>query len=156
MNITETTRKIVELINRYAPKGTQFAWDNARSRFGQCIYKYNRCTRQYYDFKITISYPLAKQNDWETIKKTVLHEIAHARTQGHHHDRVWVRECIAIGGDGERCYRDTNQGGDVVAIPKKYIGVCPCCGAKFPRNRRTNNAYHCNRNQLIVWKLNVA
>ena len=153
MTTAEMTVEIKKLINQYAPVGTAFKWGRATKAFGYCSYKRDRRTGKYYDFVITISHPLASRNTWEVVKRTVLHEIAHARTAGHHHDKVWQRECLAIGGDGKRCYTPDRCGGDVVSVPYKYIGVCPCCGKKFPRNRRTNG-YHCNRLQPIVWKLN--
>lgn len=154
MTVNEMTREIIKLIDTYAPRGTKFKWDKATSRFGSCRYKYNRNTHRYYNFVITISYPLASRNEWEEVRNTVLHEIAHARTPGHNHDATWKRECLAIGGDGKRCYRNTEQGGTVIAIPKKYIGTCPCCGQTFMRDRIRKGTYHCNRHQTIVWKIN--
>lgn len=157
MNRYDMEIKIRELIKQYAPSGTKFAWDNATRRFGCCRYKTNRFTGEVHDFRITISYPLASRNDWEVVKRTVLHEIAHARTPNHGHDAIWRRECRLIGGDGERCYRNTEQGGDVVALPFKYIGVCPVCGVKFHRNRLTQGArtgYHCRSSAPIVWREN--
>ena len=153
MTIEQMEKEIRALIAEHAPRGTKFKWSNARSAFGHCAYKYNRDTGRYGGFIISISKPLATQNDWETVRKTVIHEIAHANTPSHHHDRVWRRECIRLGGDGERCYTSVKRGGDVNTIPYKYIGVCPKCGAKFPRFRRTEG-YHCDRNVSIVWKLN--
>lgn len=152
MTQAEMTYNIVALIKQYAPKGTTFEWDNATRRFGCCHARYNPYTGTY-TFKITISRKLAVCNSWETVRLTVLHEIAHARTPNHHHDEVWRRECLAIGGDGKRCYTSTEEGGNVTTIPTKYIGVCPTCGTKFPRNRRCNG-YHCNRQSRIVWKVN--
>ena len=155
MNIREAEIRIRELIDEYAPEGTIFAWDRATKRFGCCGYKKNRRTGEYHGFKITVSKALTELNTWEEVRKVALHEIAHARTAVHGHDAVWRRECLAIGGDGKRCYVDENHGGVVKAIPTKYIGTCPLCGAKFPRNRRCD-AYHCNKNYRIVWNTNKA
>ena len=148
MNFTELTNNIRALIDTYAPKGTEFKWDNAKSRLGSCTYRYSKYIG-YYDFKITISFPLATINDWETVRNTVIHEIAHARTPSHGHDAVWRRECIRLGGDGERLA----DGNKINTVPMKFIGVCPKCGGKCFRNRRTNG-YHCDRTQPIVWKVN--
>lgn len=153
MTLFEMETEIRKLIREYAPYGTRFNWDRATKRFGCCKYRIDRRTGKYFDFVITISRPLASRNTWEEVRKVALHEIAHARTAGHGHDAIWRRECIAIGGDGRRCYRDENHGGVVVAVPTKYMGVCPKCGMTFPRNRRCNG-YHCDKNQLIVWKVN--
>lgn len=154
MTKAEMESRIREMIRELAPVGTTFRWGTAKRRFGSCGYTRNRLTGECYNFKITISYSLACMNTWEEVRKVVLHEIAHARTPGHHHDRVWVRECLAIGGDGKRCYDTVEQGGGVNVMPHKYIGVCPKCGARFPRNRRTNGAYHCDRAYKIVWTVN--
>lgn len=153
MTLTEMAVEIRALIKKYAPEGTTFAWDRATSRFGCCSYKRNRLTGEYFGFRITISRQLALRNTWDVVKLTVLHEIAHSRTPGHNHDRVWQRECIRIGGDGKRCYRNTEQGGAVISIPKKYTGTCPRCGMTVQRDRRCNG-YHCDRFSPIVWKLN--
>ena len=150
MTKAEMTEKIVELINELAPKGTQFAWGRAKTSFGHCAYRYNRYTGQYFGFKITISYPLASINTWERVRLTVLHEIAHARTAGHGHDAVWRRECLALGGDGNRCYDSTNT---VIPTTKKFIGTCPKCGHQFKRDRRVNG-YCCDRNYPIEWRVN--
>lgn len=153
MNYAELRRNIIDLIEKYAPEGTTFAWDNATTRFGCCHYSYNRYLNKYYGFKITISYPLASRNTWDVVKLTVLHEIAHARAPGHNHDAVWRRECLKIGGDGKRCYTDIENGGNVNVIPTKWLGVCPACGYTYSRNRRCNG-YHCDRTKPLVWKIN--
>lgn len=154
MTYTELRNNIVALIEQYAPEGTKFEWDNATRRFGCCRYSYNRTTGKYYNFRITISYPLAIRNSWEVVRQTVLHEIAHARTPSHNHDAVWRRECILIGGNGERCYRGESEGGDVKTIPAKFIGVCPKCGHQYPRNRRSKGAYCCDVRYPIRWVIN--
>jgi predicted SprT family Zn-dependent metalloprotease len=38
------------------------------------------------------------------IKNTILHEIAHALTPGHHHDEVWKAKAKLIGCNGNRCH----------------------------------------------------
>lgn len=151
MTITEMEAEIRALIREYAPKGTTFRWSSARKRFGSCAY--SKMHGRYYGFRIAISKPLAMNNTWEVVRKTVVHEIAHANTAGHHHDEVWRAECIRLGGDGERCYTPTKRGGDVNTLPYKYVGTCPNCGQKFFRNRRVNG-YHCDRRQHLVWEIN--
>lgn len=152
MTKKEMEIKIRELIAELAPEGTQFVWGRAKNSFGHCSYKKWRPTNTYFDFKITISYELAKINTWERVRLTVLHEIAHARTAGHGHDAVWKRECIAIGGDGKVRYDGTDT-----VIPdktKKFVGTCPRCGHKFLRDRRVYG-YCCDRTQPIQWALNL-
>lgn len=38
----------------------------------------------------------------EEIQKVILHEMAHAATPGHKHDKIWTQMCISFGGDGQR------------------------------------------------------
>lgn len=151
MTVEQMEQEIRALIKEYAPAGTTFKWSSARRRFGSC--SYTNTYGRHYNFRITISKPLAMNNTWEVVRKTFVHEIAHANTSGHHHDEVWRRECLRLGGDGERCYTPTRRGGDVNDLPCKYVGVCPKCGVKFFRNRRVNG-YHCDRSQRIVWSVN--
>ena len=151
MTIVEMENEIRALIKEYAPEGTKFRWSSARRRFGS--FAYSLYCGVPYNFRISISKPLAMQNTWEVVRKTVIHEIAHANTAGHHHDEVWRAECIRLGGDGERCYTPSTLGGEVNTLPYKYVGTCPNCGVKFYRNRRING-YHCDRRQHIVWTVN--
>ena len=151
--------KIRELIKELAPAGTEFRWSKAKRTFGTCYYQWRNvgfCQRDYYGFRISISYPLASMNTWEEVKKCVLHEIAHANTPGHDHDRIWQEECIRIGGDGKRCYTDSNRGGAVNVPDAKWTGTCPVCNkVVVPRRLRRTNCYHpcVNNNQhlKIVW-----
>ncbi|QXV71818.1 hypothetical protein psageK4_164 [Pseudomonas phage psageK4] len=41
-------------------------------------------------------------NAVEQVKDTILHEIAHALTPGHNHDKVWSAMAKKIGADGQR------------------------------------------------------
>ena len=55
------------------------------------------------EFVFNNKYINANLDNWDRIKTTVLHEIAHAIVGYEHgHDRVWVNCCKSIGGDGER------------------------------------------------------
>lgn len=150
---------IRNMIKDLAPAGTQFKWSNAKRRFGSCRYRWRRNygtgNREYYDFCITISYPLANINSWEEVKKVVIHEIAHARTPDHGHDRAWQRECIRLGGDGQRCYTNEEHGGAVKSVQKTWIGTCPICGNVVAKRFRRTDCYHpCIANKSkksIVW-----
>ena len=149
MNKYELEEKIVEMIKVYAPAGTRFQWSTSRRAFGTFSYRMDRYTGDLCSSVIEISWPIASNNTWEVIKSTVIHEIAHANTPRHGHDRVWQRECLRLGGDGKRCYSSVERGGDV-HVPYKWTGTCPICGYKINRLKRTK-CYHCNRDHLIVW-----
>jgi len=105
-------------------KGWAFQFDAARSRFGLC--SFNRKV-------ISLSQELVELNTEEEVRKTVLHEIAHALA-GHEagHGEAWRRVAISIGDDGERCYDRAS----VVTPPKKFKGVCPTCNRTIYRNLR--------------------
>ena len=145
MKIQEAETKIKALVEGYLPEW-EFEWDNATSRFGRCNYLLQ---------KITLSKTLVKLNDWEQVKDTALHEIAHGLVGiGHHHDQVWEDKCIEIGCSPERCYPES-----VVRPSRKYVGICPNCGRKIYRNRR--NEISCgkcskvwNPKYKFIWKLN--
>jgi uncharacterized protein (UPF0335 family) len=80
--------------------GWTFRFSKGTNCFGQCRYG-TFGKKQVYKQEISISEPLSKVNTLERVKMTVLHEIAHALTKGHGHDRVWQRKCIEIGGNGQ-------------------------------------------------------
>ena len=133
----------------------EFAWDRAVRRFGCCITDRRRpgwC-------KITISKPMASLNSYETVKDTVLHEIAHANVSGdgeeHGHDAVWKAEARRLGTSDSRCY-DSQI---VQRPPRRFVGTCPNCGYQFFRNKRRFGTYHTKCGSTLgklVWKRNEA
>ena len=103
-------------------KGWRFSFDNARRRFGCCKYRSKQ---------ITLSKVLTLLNNEKEVKNTILHEIAHALTPGHHHDWVWRQKAIEIGCDGSRCYSSK-----IVATPEpRYVATCVGCGKQHSKNR---------------------
>ena len=59
------------------------------------------------------------------INDTVAHEVAHlacfqAPTLGRNHDAGWQRVCIALGGNGQRCYSE-NDAPEAIAANKPYV-----------------------------------
>ena len=68
------------------------------SRSGQCRQLKKR---------IEIQPTFVELNDAETVNQTLLHEIAHALTPKHGHNKFWKRKAIEIGHSGERCYSDS-------------------------------------------------
>ena len=67
---------------------------------GRCRYGYRI---------IELSGWLLDNNTEEEIMQTLLHEIAHALTKGHGHDRVWKAKCIEIGGKGLTYYNEGDR-----------------------------------------------
>jgi predicted SprT family Zn-dependent metalloprotease len=146
-----------KLANTYLVKydlhtqGWRFQFDNARRRFGCCNYRTKR---------ITLSKHLTALNDVKEVNNTILHEIAHALTPGHHHDRVWQRKAIEIGCNGKRCYSSK----EVVSPESKYIAVCVGCNHTYKKHKMMNrNAKHScgkcsggrfNATYILEFKLN--
>ena len=149
---SELEAKILPMIKELAPAGTKFVWNKSARTFGYCRIRRNRITKEIIGITVELSWTLASRNNWSEIERTLLHEIAHANTPGPGHDKVWKRECIRLGGDGQRCFKSVDHGGDVT-VPYKWVGTCPKCGAQFYRIKRCNrSAYHCDKNKIITWK----
>lgn len=124
MKISQAEPLIKELMDKYIP-GWEFRWDRATRRFGCCHQNLKR---------ITLSKALAELNNWDDVKDTALHEIAHALAGvGHGHDNVWKTKCIEVGASPTRCYDSS-----VKRPKKKWKGVCPECGRIIYGCRRRN------------------
>ena len=145
MKISQAEPLIRELIQHHVP-GWEFRWDKATRRFGCCHQDLKR---------ITISKALTELNEWDDVKDTVLHEIAHAIVgPGHGHDKVWKSACTIIGARPERCYDNS-----VKRPKKKWKGVCPQCGRTVYQSRRRNiSCGRCckvyNPKYKFVWREN--
>jgi predicted SprT family Zn-dependent metalloprotease len=121
-----------ELMQKHGIKqqGWRFTFDNARRRFGCCKYRPK---------VITLSKYLTHLNDEKEVRNTILHEIAHALTPGHHHDRVWKAKAQEIGCTGDRCY----SGKSVTTPESRYIAVCSGCGHTHKKHRATRSSSSC-------------
>lgn len=97
MNIDDAKSLAEQLMEEHglSDQGWNFEFDEQKRRFGACNYK-NKL--------ITLSWRLVIQNDEAHVLDTILHEIAHALTPGHHHDSVWVAKAKELGSNGQRCY----------------------------------------------------
>lgn len=122
-----------ELMHQYnlLETGWQFYFNDNRSRLGVCK-EYNK--------SIELSIWHVNNSPFESVKNTLLHEIAHAivgcRNQ---HNNVWRNKAIEIGCNGERCGH--------MNAPYKYTAVCNNCEKTFQVNKRGNKAcgYCCKR-----------
>lgn len=142
MNITEAHKLLREMMDEHELYHVDAKMNNRlTSAFGR--YRYNRL---YNTKMIELSSKLVSINDVERVKKTILHEIAHALTEGHGHDRVWRAKLLEIGGDGKRCYDSTDTNTLSVTeraySTKRYILRCVNCGHEWRRiYRRKMNGY---------------
>lgn len=103
-------------------------------------YRYSRLTAS--DKRIELSKKLVELNDVERVTRTILHEVAHALTEGHGHDSVWKAKCREIGGDGIARYSviDTNIP-QASRSSKLYTLKCEKCNYGGGRYRRKMNNY---------------
>lgn len=102
----------------------KFRLDSAKRRAGCCNYTYRT---------ISLSRHYVLLNPVESIRDTILHEIAHALVgPGHHHNEVWKAKCVEIGAKPVRCYSDATT-----AMPEpKWLAVCAGCLTEFKRHKR--------------------
>ena len=139
MNITTAKQILREELDKHELYHVE-AKMNGRltNAFGR--YKYHSLS----DYKVVeLSTKLVEINDEDRVRLTILHEVAHALTEGHGHDAVWKAKLLEIGGDGKRCYSsvDTNTI-ETKRSNKLYKLVCQKCGAdNFGRYRRKMNRY---------------
>jgi len=120
-------------------QGWRFKFDHAKRRLGCC---------KYGPKLITMSRHLVPHVKPEELKNTILHEIAHALTPGHGHDRVWQAKAIEFGCTGERCYSSAafREGGrEAVVKQAKYTLECPGCGIKHPMHRKPRVSKSCGK-----------
>ena len=130
MNLNEAKQMAIILMDKHGLMGWRFEFDNSKRRFGVCNYTYR---------KIGLSKHLVELNPEHIVKNTILHEIAHALTEGHGHGFIWQQKAIEIGCDGKRCYSTKN-----VAIPKgNYTAVCPICKFEHSKLRRPKYRSSC-------------
>jgi hypothetical protein len=88
-----------------------FRLDKARSRAGVCNYRLRQiCLSRYF---VTSKYV-----NYESFYNIILHEIAHALTPGHGHNKVWQAVARGIGCDGNTFCQPF--------CSHKYTGVCKC------------------------------
>lgn len=154
MELLHAREIAIELMEKYGliDKGWKFRWDNAKRRFGICIYSKFDSGR---GGIIGLSQYLVDLNNEENVVDTILHEIAHALVgRGHGHDAIWKAKAIEIGCDGQRCY----SGEDVNTPKPKYKGVC-CNGHESFRHRKPNQKLSCGKcsrkfdeKYLLVWE----
>ncbi|AWY05219.1 SprT-like protease [Gordonia phage Margaret] len=97
--------------------------DNATKRAGGCSYggRY-----------LTFSRKLMGVRSYDDTRMTIIHELAHALTPGHHHDAVWRAKDIELGGRGTRCF----DASEALQQLGKFVATCSACDQKFYRQRR--------------------
>jgi predicted SprT family Zn-dependent metalloprotease len=118
MTTHEAAKITRELLAVHGLDGWNVTFDNARRRAGACNYSRRL---------ISLSKPLMAQRSREDTHSTITHEIAHALTPGHKHDRVWAAKHRTLGGDGKRCFEHHDE-------TAPWVGTCEH-GTKYARYR---------------------
>lgn len=142
MNILQAKRMLREELDKHELYHVEVKMNNRlTSAFGR--YRYHRLS----NYKVVeLSTKLVEINEEERVRLTILHEVAHALTEGHGHDAVWKAKLLEIGGDGKRCYSsiDTNTI-ERARSSKLYTLECQNCGYTGGRYRRRMNGYRHKR-----------
>ena len=144
MNLTEAEQLARTFMDAHGLEDWSFGFDGAKRRLGQTNY-----TKR----AITLSRHFVENGDWELVRTTMLHEIAHALVgPGEGHGPAWKEQARAFGIDP---HATTHEAPD---IPAKYIGTCPN-GHTHRRHRRPRGQHSCSqcsprfdRRYLIVWR----
>jgi len=75
-----------------------FAWNDDRRRIGICKFH-----AELQVGRIELSRHYALMNSIESVRATLLHEIAHGLQPGQGHNDIFTAACLAIGGDPSPC-----------------------------------------------------
>lgn len=137
MNKLQAKRLLREILDEHGLTEVQAVMNPRLTRvFGR--YQYSML----YGKKVELSSKLVELNDLHKVHIVILHEVAHALTEGHGHDAVWKAKCLEIGGDGKRCYSSTDTNTiERVRSSKLYRLECQDCGYTGGRYRRRMNGY---------------
>lgn len=141
MTITEAIKLAEKTLKKHKELSNWTVTTNRRKKaFGVCNYTLKQ---------IELSVHLVPVMTNEGILDTIVHEIAHALTPRHNHDRVWKAKCIELGGDGKRChgaekYKNGEEGRKVTLEKiSKYTLTCPVCGKTYHKVRKPTSAKAC-------------
>lgn len=138
MNLQDCEALTVELMKQHGIGHWTFRFDNSKIVFGRCWGRREL---------ITLSKRLVEQNEWDEVRNTVLHEIAHALAGcGHGHDDHWKSVACSVGARPERCYSYDK----VARVKADWTATCGVCGHVYhrhtmPRETRMIGCGRCSR-----------
>ncbi len=109
-------------------KGWKFQFDRSTHRMGLC---------RFAPKIISVSKPLADLNSEETLRDTILHEVAHALAGSQAgHGILWKLQARVLGARLETCCKVSQ----VIQVETAWQAVCVDCGVKVSRTRAPNLA----------------
>lgn len=150
MELSDATKLAIELMCDHNLDEWYFYFDKSKRIFGKC---------NYLNKSISLSKHLVLLNNYNSVKNTILHEIAHAIVgMGNGHNNIWKKKAIEIGCDGNRCYSSENT----ICTKGNYYAICHNCNKRFERHRKSKKNQSCgvcskgiyNENFKLNWKIN--
>ena len=124
--------------------GWHFSFDRAKRRAGACHYSKRT---------ITMSSTYVSLNTEDSIRNTMLHEIAHALAGFRAaHGAEWVRVAKSIGCDGKRCTSEA-----ITDVKARYEAYCPTglhLAAQYhrrPGDRMLRGGYCRKHGNVLTW-----
>lgn len=126
----EAVQLALQLMHRWGLHDWSFKINRRRRSLGMCYVGSRR---------IELSVIYIRNNSAEHIKETLLHEIAHALTPNHGHDKIWLDVVEQIGGRAKvKC-------SDAQMPLGHWRAKCPTCCKTFSRHRkpRIDDIFHC-------------
>jgi predicted SprT family Zn-dependent metalloprotease len=120
--LIEVRQLALELLATYGLADWTFAYNRRKRALGFCFYASRT---------IELSIHFVEHNDADSIRDTLLHEIAHALVgPGHAHDTVWKAMCRRIGAQPQACCRSAR-------MPEgNWQAQCGSCGRRYTRYRK--------------------
>jgi predicted SprT family Zn-dependent metalloprotease len=98
MNIQECEKLVNELLQKYSLDGWKLQWKKRLTNWSTA----GACSNRK---KLILLQPIyVEKNSIANVTNTILHEIAHALTPNHGHNKFWKRKAIEIGCIGSRTY----------------------------------------------------
>lgn len=148
MNLQKAQDLCLQMMEKHGltkDKGWSFEWIRSKRTAGRCRYfsKTINYSKVYTGGIISLSNFVTEHHSEAEVLDTILHEIAHGLTPGHHHDWVWQRKAIEIGSNGKRCYDVSGDLEEAHKATAKIIGTCPKCSKVFPKTRMPKNDLWC-------------
>ena len=143
MKLQDAKTLALQLMNQHMPNlvalGWTFSFNQRTGSFGVCNHKSK---------EIQLSSILTPACTDESVRNTVLHEIAHALTPGHKHDYIWRRQFVNLGGSGERTggednFVSTDTREKVMQENRRFRLTCAIHGAQAHMTRMPKRKFSC-------------
>lgn len=144
VDLQEAYEEATRLLHQHGLDDWRVRFDTAKRRAGVC---------RYHDRLIGLSAPLTRLHNEGEVRRTILHEIAHALagpTAGH--GPRWQAVARRIGVPPDRCLPE-----DAPRVPGAWVGVCSQ-GHLVERHRRPERLASCTRcsttftpEHLLTW-----